>query len=133
MSVDTADRNIAIQSGTTPVSGMFHMANILIECTSFNGPGYITSLNVVRKIVKISVNISNFPIEDVYIAHCPDQIRPKIHHTRIKGFYAIDIYQNDHNPCLLRSDSVIAMNRINAEVLLHLWNAPCTENIPITT
>ncbi|XP_061182974.1 beta-1,3-galactosyltransferase 5-like [Saccostrea echinata] len=90
-----------------------------------SGTGYVTSMNVVKKVAQISKNIPFFHLEDVYIAFCIEELKFSLYH--IDGFNTV--YEEDKYTtlCSLKSDSVVVLHNFKKRpsFLLEIWNVLC--------
>ena len=86
-----------------------------------SGTSYLTSLAVVRKINDVAENVPFFPLEDVYVGFCLEQL--KLHVFKIAGFY-------HYNPlsrhlCWYKGPIVFTVHGLTPEKLQDIWNANC--------
>jgi hypothetical protein len=85
-----------------------------------SGTGYVTKMNVVKKIYEISREIPFFHLEDIYIALCIQ----KLNYTAIT-------YRGFHNllqvvdPCVYRGGSLITSHGLTPSKLLEIWQMDC--------
>ncbi|CAC5405496.1 B3GALT1 [Mytilus coruscus] len=86
-----------------------------------SGTGYVTSLNVVIKIVNISVNVPFFHLEDVYVSLCIRQLGFRLH--PLNGF--MDEHRFD--PCIYTNDNLVTVHHVSVTMLRHIWATPCTK------
>ena len=85
-----------------------------------SGTGYVTSLDVARKIYKISPSIPFFHLEDVYTAICIRKLGLKL--TKINGF---SIGHPKLEPCNFKNDVLVTAHQLTPDNLRHVWNTPC--------
>ncbi|KAL3886594.1 hypothetical protein ACJMK2_026578 [Sinanodonta woodiana] len=85
-----------------------------------SGTGYVTSLNVVRKVYEVSPNIPFFHLEDVYISLC-------IHHIGYKllKFSGFNTGRPKLDPCLYKSVQLITSHGLSARMQKWIWNGIC--------
>ncbi|XP_061174712.1 beta-1,3-galactosyltransferase 1-like [Saccostrea echinata] len=89
-----------------------------------SGTGYLTHMNLIRDIVKLSPNIPFFPLEDIYIALCLQQLGFNVHN--MMPFHSYKVYPH---PCLYRSSIVITSHGITANELKLIWKGNCKAQI----
>ncbi|KAL3885858.1 hypothetical protein ACJMK2_025890 [Sinanodonta woodiana] len=85
-----------------------------------SGTGYVTSINVARKVFDISKNVPFFHLEDVYVAICIRKLGYRLY--PIHGFNA---YRPTFDPCLYKGDSLITSHEVPAKMLISYWNTAC--------
>lgn len=94
-----------------------------------SGTGYMTSFNVVSKVVNISRNIPFFHLEDIYLSLCVNKLGFKLHN--FEGFIPSlgelrDKYNNDkHHPCIYKNESLVTMHQVPIKWIKHIWQTPC--------
>ncbi|XP_063425998.1 beta-1,3-galactosyltransferase 5-like [Mytilus trossulus] len=84
-----------------------------------SGTGYVTSLNVVTQIVKISRHVPFFHLEDVYISLCIQQLGLKL--------YPLEGFMEEHNsdPCFYKDEKFITAHKVPLRWMRHIWQTPC--------
>ncbi|KAK3587722.1 hypothetical protein CHS0354_042514 [Potamilus streckersoni] len=85
-----------------------------------SGTGYVTSMNVARKVFEISKNVPFFHLEDVYVAICIRKLRYRLH--PIAGF---NIGRPHFDPCLYKGDNLVTSHEVSSGMLISFWNTPC--------
>ncbi|CAC5418726.1 B3GALT1 [Mytilus coruscus] len=94
-----------------------------------SGTGYITSFNVISKVVNISRNIPFFHLEDIYMSLCVNKLGLKLHN--FEGFIPslgklLDKYNKDkHHPCIYKNESLVTMHQVPIKWIKHIWQTPC--------
>lgn len=87
-----------------------------------SGTGYVTSLNVVTKIVKISKDVPFFHLEDVYVALCIKKLGLRLH--PISGF----MLAYDFGNCKNNDKKLVTIHQVSVSMLRRIWETPCTQN-----
>ncbi|KAL3885859.1 hypothetical protein ACJMK2_025891 [Sinanodonta woodiana] len=85
-----------------------------------SGTGYVTSINVARKVFDISKNVPFFHLEDVYVAICIRKLGYRLH--PIAGF---NIGRPPFDPCIYKGDNLITSHEVSSGMLISFWNTPC--------
>ncbi|XP_063423227.1 beta-1,3-galactosyltransferase 1-like [Mytilus trossulus] len=88
-----------------------------------SGTGYVTSLNVVTHIVKISKIVPFFHLEDVYIALCIQKLGFCLH--SLKGF----MLAYDLDNCKNHDNTLVTIHKVSVSMLRRIWEIPCTFNL----
>lgn len=90
-----------------------------------SGTGYVTSINVVKRVVEVSRNIPFFHLEDVYIAFCLDHLNFTLQH--INGFNTVYNEEEHADLCELKSNSVLVVHNFKKQpsFLKEIWNKQC--------
>ncbi|XP_071144668.1 beta-1,3-galactosyltransferase 1-like isoform X1 [Mytilus edulis] len=87
-----------------------------------SGTGYVTSLNVVTKIVKTSKDVPFFHLEDVYVALCIKKLGLRLH--PIGGFVLAYNFGN----CTHNDNTLVTVHQVSVSMLKRIWETPCTPN-----
>ncbi|VDI73146.1 beta-1,3-galactosyltransferase 1 [Mytilus galloprovincialis] len=87
-----------------------------------SGTGYVTTLNVITKIVKISKEVPFFHLEDVYVALCINKIGLRLH--PIIGF----MLAYDFGNCKNNDQTLVTIHQVSVSMLRRIWEVPCTPN-----
>lgn len=86
-----------------------------------SGTGYVAASTLVKKIHEIADNVPYFPLEDVYIGLCLEQLNLNV--TNIDWFYNYNpLFKR---PCWYRGPYVFTVHGLAPERLLEIWNARC--------
>ncbi|XP_060556266.1 uncharacterized protein LOC132716939 [Ruditapes philippinarum] len=85
-----------------------------------SGTGYLTSMNVVDKIYRISPNVAFYFLEDIYIGFCLRQIGGTI--KDVKGFHN---YEPELDSCAYKGDGLITAHWITPEKMEEIWKSKC--------
>lgn len=85
-----------------------------------SGTGYITSIDVVRKIYQISKNVPFFHLEDIYISLCIKQL----------GYQLLPLYGFHNNRvridyCSYKSGLVVTSHELSPALLKDVWKGVC--------
>ncbi|XP_061182336.1 beta-1,3-galactosyltransferase 1-like [Saccostrea echinata] len=86
-----------------------------------SGTGYVTSFKVVKKINEIAENVPFFPLEDVYIGLCLEQLN--LNTTKIKWFYHYN--PKSKHPCWYKTPYVFTVHGLAPERLFEIWDEIC--------
>ncbi|XP_076101529.1 beta-1,3-galactosyltransferase 1-like [Mytilus galloprovincialis] len=86
-----------------------------------SGTGYVTSLNVITKIVEISKTVPFFHLEDVYVALCIKKNGLRLH--PISGFMLAYDFRNCEN-----NDKLVTIHQVSVSMLKRIWEMPCNSN-----
>ncbi|KAK3597982.1 hypothetical protein CHS0354_042333 [Potamilus streckersoni] len=86
-----------------------------------SGTGYVTSLNVVRKVYEVSPNIPFFHLEDVYMSLCINTIGYKL-----LGLQGFNTGRPKLDPCLYKSFKLITSHGLSAHMQKSIWNGICS-------
>ncbi|KAK3605452.1 hypothetical protein CHS0354_001420 [Potamilus streckersoni] len=89
-----------------------------------SGTGYLTSINIARKVFEMSQNVPFFHLEDVYVAICMRKLGYKLH--PIAGFNTV---KQPFDPCLYKGDNLITSHEVPPGMLVSFWSTPCTQNL----
>ena len=94
-----------------------------------SGTGYVTSINVVNQIYKISPYVPFFHLEDVYVALCIQRIG-----YSLKGIPGFNTYRPKRlGVCAYRtSASLVTVHHMTSVTLRRLWNTNCSYRRPFS-
>ena len=94
-----------------------------------SGTGYVTSMNVVNHIYKISPYVPFFHLEDVYVALCIQRIG-----YSLKGIPGFNTYRPKRlGICSYRtSASLVTVHHMTSVTLRRLWNTNCSYRRPFS-
>ncbi|XP_071144677.1 beta-1,3-galactosyltransferase 5-like [Mytilus edulis] len=82
-----------------------------------SGTGYVTSLDVVTKIMKISKDVPFFHLEDVYVSLCIKQLGLKLHY--IDGFMrTFGLCRNEYN-------TLVTVHKVAVNRMRLMWETLC--------
>ncbi|XP_052081856.1 beta-1,3-galactosyltransferase 5-like [Mytilus californianus] len=82
-----------------------------------SGTGYITSLNVVTKVIEISKDVPFFHLEDVYVSLCIKQLGLKLHY--IDGFMrTFGLCHNEYN-------TLVTVHHVSVNTMRRMWETLC--------
>lgn len=84
-----------------------------------SGTGYVTSINVVSKIVTISKDIPFFHLEDVYVSLCINKIGYRL--QNLKGFMT----KSALDPCRYKDISLVTVHQVPIKSIKYIWKKPC--------
>lgn len=85
-----------------------------------SGTGYLTSLNVARKVFEISHHVPFFHLEDVYVALCIKKL--EYHLKAYPGFHP------DHpklDPCLYNGRALVTAHYMTHKMTRQMWTTKC--------
>ncbi|XP_053391641.1 beta-1,3-galactosyltransferase 1-like [Mercenaria mercenaria] len=85
-----------------------------------SGTGYISSMDLIKDIYKVSINVTFFPLEDVYIGMCAKVLSAKL--IDIKGFKS-DTSKRNH--CILKDKNVYTIHNVSSSELKYIWTSFC--------
>lgn len=85
------------------------------------GPGYITKMNVAKKIINASKNIPYFYLEDVYIGLALKKLSMEC--KFIYGFFQEKDIK--HTVCNLKHPDFVLIHNVGGAKLFHIWSTPC--------
>ncbi|KAL4229093.1 UDP-GalNAc beta-1 [Mactra antiquata] len=85
-----------------------------------SGTGYLTSMNVVRKVYEVSPNVPFFHLEDVYVSLCIRKLDYKL--LKVPGFYTA---RPKLHPCLYKSSNIITVHHLSPVMLMMVWRGKC--------
>ncbi|CAH1781652.1 unnamed protein product [Owenia fusiformis] len=88
-----------------------------LYCTG--GPGYVTTMEVVKGIVRVSPNIPFFFFEDVYVGLCNEALGYKV--RWMEGFKTFKVKLN---VCWVKK-RIIACHRLSPREMMKYWNTKC--------
>ena len=88
-----------------------------------SGTGYLTSLNVARKVYEISPHVPFFHLEDVYVALC---IKKLGYHLR--GFPGFNPGHPKLDACLYNGKSLVTAHYMTPAMTRQMWKAKCVPN-----
>lgn len=90
-----------------------------------SGTGYVTSINVVKRVIEVSRNIPFFHLEDVYIAFCLDHLNFTL--QNIEGFNTVYDEVEHADLCELKSNSVLVVHNFKKRpsFIKEIWNKHC--------
>ena len=86
------------------------------------GTGYLTSLNVVKKVFEVSPNVPFFHLEDVYVGFCVRNIGYRL--KALSGFHKKRPHQ-EIKLCQYKTRGVVTSHNLTAEYLRTIWAAKC--------
>lgn len=87
-----------------------------------SGTAYVTSIDMILKILLVSENVPFFHLEDVYIGMCLSVLGAGV--THVGGFKADDI--PIHDECDYKSKYVLTYHRLAPSMLQSIWKKNCT-------
>ncbi|XP_063417507.1 beta-1,3-galactosyltransferase 1-like [Mytilus trossulus] len=87
-----------------------------------SGTGYVTSLNVITKIVKISKSVPFFNLEDVFVALCIKKLVLRL--NPITGFMLAYDFVN----CKNNDNKLVTIHQVSVSILRRIWEIPCNAN-----
>ena len=88
-----------------------------------SGTGYLTSLNVVRRVLEISPHVPFFHLEDVYVAMCIQKLG---YHTKsLPGFNHI---RPKLDACLFNGKLMVTAHCMSPTMIRKMWNDKCISN-----
>ena len=85
-----------------------------------SGTGYLTSLNVVRKVFEVSHNVPFFHLEDVYVALCIKKIG-----YHLKDYPGFNQLRPKLNPCVYNGDSLVTAHFMTPNTTRQMWTTKC--------
>ncbi|XP_053406081.1 beta-1,3-galactosyltransferase 1-like [Mercenaria mercenaria] len=85
-----------------------------------SGTGYISSMVLIKDIYNVSINVTFFPLEDVYIGICAKVLRAKL--KDIKGF-ASDTPKRNH--CIVKDKNIYTIHKVSSSELKYIWTSSC--------
>ncbi|XP_060079876.1 beta-1,3-galactosyltransferase 5-like [Ylistrum balloti] len=85
------------------------------------GTGYVTSMNMVKEVFKVSKHIPFFFLEDVFVSLCVERIGKSLH--LIEGFNSGMV--SPINSKLFKSLNFRTAHRVSPDLLFKLWNDQC--------
>ena len=85
-----------------------------------SGTGYLTSLNVARKVFEVSPHVPYFHLEDVYVALC---IKKLGYH--LKGFPGFNPGHPKLDACLYNGKSLVTAHYMTPAMTRQMWKAKC--------
>lgn len=86
-----------------------------------SGTGYMTSLSMVKRIHNMTENVPFFPLEDVYIGLCLEQLNLKV--TKLAGFYHYN--PRFKQPCWYKGPFVFTVHGLSPEKIIEIWSKQC--------
>ena len=86
------------------------------------GTGYLTSLNVVKKVFEVSPNVPFFHLEDVYVGFCVRKLGYRL--KALPGFHKKTLHQII-KLCQYKTRGVVTSHNLTAEYLRTIWAAKC--------
>ena len=86
------------------------------------GTGYLTSLNIVKKIYEESPHVPFFHLEDVYVGFCVRRLGYRL--KALPGFHKKRPHQ-ELKLCQYKTRDVVTSHNMTAEVLRTIWAAKC--------
>ncbi|XP_061190253.1 beta-1,3-galactosyltransferase 1-like [Saccostrea echinata] len=84
-----------------------------IHCS---GTGYVTSMNIVNKVYKISRNIPFIFLEDIFVSLCIRKLG--LNMTNLEGFNTGLVKPG----CIYKTKEVVTSHRVSPELLRKIWN-----------
>lgn len=88
-----------------------------------SGTCYVTSMNVVQRVYKISESVPFFHLEDVYIGLCLRKINAKV--KNIPGFFRT---RPKLDPCFYKSPKLVTSHLMTPPLLLDIWKRQCSKH-----
>ena len=88
-----------------------------------SGTGYLTSLNVVRKVLQISPQVPFFHLEDVYVALCIQKLG---YHA--KSFPGFNRLRPELDACLFNGKWLVTAHYMTPTMIRQMWNDKCVLN-----
>lgn len=85
-----------------------------------SGTCYVTSLQMVRKLYKMSADVPFFHLEDVYVGLCLHKLQGRV--KPIPGFHT---YPQKLDPCIFKGDTLITSHSAAPGSLMDVWNKEC--------
>lgn len=85
-----------------------------------SGTGYVTSINITRKIYEISSYVPFFHLEDVYVSLCIKRLG--YHLKRIQGFHS---YRPKLDPCVYKGNQLVTSHEMTPDMIKKMWNSKC--------
>ena len=82
-----------------------------------SGTGYLTSLNVVRKVLEISPQVPFFHLEDVYVALCIQKLG---YHA--KSFPGFNRLRPELDACLFNGKWLVTAHNMTPAMIRQMWN-----------
>lgn len=90
-----------------------------------SGTGYVTSMNVVKKVYEISPHIPFFHLEDVYVALCIKKLKYSL--KPVPGFNSGRVRPD---PCVYKSNrKMVTSHELPPEMIERIWNGVCRKPI----
>ncbi|CAC5371968.1 B3GALT1 [Mytilus coruscus] len=86
-----------------------------------SGTGYVTSFNVVTKIVNISRHVPFFHLEDVYVSLCIQQLGFRLY--SLEGFMEIHAF----DPCFYKNEKLVTAHQVPLKWMRYIWETPCVK------
>ena len=86
-----------------------------------SGTGYLTSLNVARKVFEISRHVPFFHLEDVYVALCMKKLGYGL--KNYPGFYP---YPPKLDSCLYNGKTLVTAHYMTPKTIRQMWIGKCT-------
>ena len=83
-----------------------------------SGTGYLTSMNVTRKVFEISSNVPFFHLEDVYVALCIKKLG-----YRLKRFQGFNSDRPKSDTCLYNGKTLVTAHYMTPKLIRQIWNA----------
>ena len=88
-----------------------------------SGTGYLTSLNVVRRVIEISPHVPFFHLEDIYVALCIQKLG---YHT--KSFPGFNNIRPNLDACLFKGKLLVTAHYMSPTMIRKMWNDKCASN-----
>ena len=86
-----------------------------------SGTGYLTSVNVARKVFEISRHVPFFHLEDVYVALCIKKLG--YHLNNYAGFHT---NTPKLDPCVYNGKTLVTAHNIRPNTIRQMWTGKCT-------
>ena len=86
------------------------------------GTGYLTSLNVVKRVFEVSPNVPFFHLEDVYVGFCIRKLGLNL--KALPGFHK-KIPHRELKLCQYKTRTVLTSHNLTADFLRTIWAAKC--------
>ena len=87
-----------------------------------SGTGYLTSLNLARKVFKISRHVPFFHLEDVYVALC---IKKLGYH--LKEYPGFNPERLKLDPCVYNGETLVTAHFVSPNTTRQMWMTKCVQ------
>lgn len=85
-----------------------------------SGTGYLTSLELVKKIYNISQSVPFFYLEDVYVGLCLYKVG-----GGVKDVHGFKIHIPYEDPCAYKKNNLFTAHQVKPEMLYTIWKSQC--------
>lgn len=85
-----------------------------------SGTGYMTSMNVAKKIYDISPHVPFFHLEDVYVSLCIKRLG-----YHLKGMRGFNPGHPKLDPCLYNGEVLVTSHYMAPVMIKRMWNSKC--------